>query len=797
MTSQNAGTAGRAGRAGGVRSLARDALKSAALKSSALIGASLLAVGGGAVGVGAAQAEDEATNGEESRDVVYVFGRAIALGEKYTAPLIDTPQSITVVPSELIAQQNLLNMREILSTLPGITFGAGEGGGGYGDSINLRGYSANNDITVDGVRDSAQYSRTDPFNLEQLQLVSGANSVYAGAGAVGGSINIVTKQPMGEDATTVSAGVGSDGYGRLTLDAERVLGDRVSARLNVMTHRNDVAGRDVETYERWGVAPSVLVELGPRTDLTLAFVHQEDDNVPQYGVPFALGPFNDGPLPGAPTHAYYGYSNFDSQEIALDTLTAILERDLGGAVALRNLTRWQRVDQLSRVSPPQGGWCVAPGINPWTGEACASPGVFMPQTSATSTGPRGTTRDNTNEILVNQTDLTAQFDTGMIAHTLVAGVVFSKESFERLSGNSLRGPNGEIPTLPAMDIADPDNVYTGPVSFIPNQRADSEVENRAIYVFDRLQLSDRFEINGGLRLERNDGSFTLYRISNPPNPVETPDPIGENEADLFSYRVGVVFKPTPTSTLYAAYGNSETPSQSSVNGSCDAATSCNVDPEEAVVTEIGGKWDAMSGQLSLTAALFRNERSNYRVDSNDPTEADEQLDGKARVDGLALGVTGALTDRWTVYGNYTWLDGEILQGVSDFCVANPAAPGCALGGNNNLIAGDVLANTPEHSASLWTTYELPQGVTLGYGATYQGEIAFNRGSPDVAQSFSESYWVQRAMAAYAIGENLVVQLNIDNLADETYFERIRNNTTSGWATPGAGRSAVLSLTWRR
>jgi catecholate siderophore receptor len=779
------GTTRQAKRAGGVRSFAKSAVR-----TSALLGASMLA----GAQAGAAQAE-EGEPGE--RDSIYVYGRPIQLGEKYTAPLLDTPQTITVLPRELIDQQNLLNVRDILSTLPGITFGAGEGGGGYGDSINLRGYSANSDITVDGVRDSAQYSRTDPFNLEQLQLVSGANSVYAGAGAVGGSINIVTKRPMGADLTTVTAGAGTDAYGRITVDAEKALADGVSGRLNVMAHQNDVPGRDVERFERWGVAPSALFELGADTSLSLAYVHQEDDNIPQYGVPYALSAFNDGPLPGVSRDAYYGYANVDTQEIGLDAFTAIIDHDLTGDLALRNLTRWQQVDQLSRVSPPQGAWCVEPGINPWTGAACATPGIYMPQTSATSTGPRGTTRDNSNNVILNQTDLTARFATGMIEHTLVAGVSFSQESYERLSGNSLRGPNGEIPTLPAMTIADPDHVYTGPVNFIPNQRADSEVSNRAVYVFDRLELTDWLEINGGVRFDHNEGEFTLYRITTPPNPVETPDPTAESEDDLFTYRLGLVVKPTSRSSLYVAYGNSETPSQSTVNGSCDVATSCNVDPEEAVNTEIGGKWDAMSGQLTLTAALFRNERTNYRVDSNDPTLPEEQLDGESRVDGLALGVTGALTDRWTVFANYTYLDGKIIQGVSDFCLANPGAAGCALGGNNNLIAGDRLANTPEHSASLWSTFELTEALLIGYGATYQGEMTFNRGSTAAPQLTTDPYWVHRAMAAYEISDSLAIQLNVNNLADEAYFERIRNNTTNGWATPGAARSATVSLTWRR
>src|SRR6187402_9854 len=119
---------------------------------------------------------------------------------KYTAPLVDTPQTITVVTQETIAGQNLLSLRDILSTAPGITFGAGEGGGGYGDSINLRGYAANSDVTVDGVRDSAQYTRSDPFNLEQIELTNGANSVYGGSGSLGGTINIVSKTPHGSNS---------------------------------------------------------------------------------------------------------------------------------------------------------------------------------------------------------------------------------------------------------------------------------------------------------------------------------------------------------------------------------------------------------------------------------------------------------------------------------------------------------------------------------------------------------------------------------------------------------------------
>jgi len=762
----------------GVRAVSRGALR-----AGAWLGAATLAAG-------VAEAQRGSSTAPASRDaeVIDVFGTRLeeGLGTRYTAPLLETPQTITLVPREIIDQQNLLTMREILSTLPGITFTAGEGGGGYGDGVNLRGYSASNDISLDGVRDSAQYSRTDPFNLEQLELVSGANSVYTGAGSVGGSINLVTKAPRGREDTVLDIAGGGDSYARATIDTELALGDVADFRLNLMTHRNDVPGRDVERYERWGIAPSVAFgSAGSR--VTLAYVHQEDDNIPQYGVPFALGAFNDGALPGAPTSAYYGYRNIDKQEIGFDAFTVTFDHDFNDSFGVRNLTRFQQVDQYLVVDPPQGTWCLDSGINPWTGVACPAPGTYQPS------GPRGNVRDTKNEIVVNQTDFTLELSTGAIRHTLVTGFSISNESYHRDNGNVLRNPLGATPNpaLPVMSIANPDNYYTGPVNFIQNQAVDGDVDNRAAYVFDRVQLSDRFEINAGLRYEHNDGTSTTARFDVPyPAPpaqsVVTHDPVARNVDDLASYRLGFVYKPTERSSIYIAQGNSETPSQSSVNGSCDIIENCNVDPEEAEILEIGGKWE-LDGSLTLTASVFRNERTNFRVDSGDPAIPEQQLDGSSRVDGVALGATGAIGDRWSLFAHYTYLDSKILQNIDDVLIGAGAI---------DFVAGDPLPVTPEHSASLWATARASDALTVGVGATYQGEYTFTRRQPTDRLFFTPDYWVYRAMMQYAINDNLALQLNVDNLTDEEYFERVRNNPTNGWATPGAARSAVVGVTWR-
>lgn len=760
----------------GIKSFARGAAYWAALGASSL-----------ALSAGAALA-NEVTDPDEP--IVVVGERPELDSPRYVAPLIETPQTITVVSGEIVEQQNLLGLRDILSTLPGITFGAGEGGGGYGDSINLRGYSANNDISVDGVRDSAQYTRTDPFNLEQLELTNGANSVYGGAGSLGGSINLVTKRPQGRDSTTITGAIGTDEYVRLTVDSDMLLGDSVGVRINAMAHNNDVPGRDVETYQRWGVAPSITLGLNTNTRVTLAYVHQEDDNIPQYGVPYALGPYNNGALPGAPNSAYYGYANVDTQEITADSLTAIVEHEFNENIGVRNLTRYQEVSQMVVVNPPQGTWCVAPGINPWTGAACATPGMYQPS------GPRGGFRDSTNEILINQTDLTLKFETGPVRHTMVAGLVFSSETYHLDSGNVLRNPLGATPnpTLPVMDISNPNNTYTGPINFIRTAFTDSEVSNRAFYVFERAEIGEHWEINGGIRFESTEGQAFTGAIATPypappAAPVVTLSGPFENDADLFSYRIGLVYQPIETLSFYLAHGNSETPSQATVNGACNA-TNCNVDPEEAETYEIGAKWDALGGRLSLTAAAFSNQRSSFRIASGEPGVPEQVLDGASRVDGLALGASGLITDNWSIFANYTYLDSELEQSLSDYVIG---------AGTVDFLAGDPLPNTPEHSFSVWTTYELDmirEGFLIGYGVTYQGEYTFTRQSASTPLYYTPDYFVHRAMISYPITQRAVLQLNVNNLLDEEYFERVRNNATNGWATPGAGRSATLSFSYR-
>lgn len=702
------------------------------------------------------------------------YAEDVLSSPKYTQLLRDTPQTVTVINREVMDQQSLVGLREVLTTLPGITFGAGEGGGGYGDSINLRGFNANNDITIDGVRDSAQYTRSDNFNLEAIELINGANSVYSGAGSVGGTINLVTKTAQSGTFNRFAVSAGTDSYGRVVGDANYQLSDQTAVRLNVMGHKADIAGRDYEEAERYGVAPSITFGLGTDTRFSLSYLHQKDDNIPSYGVPYFQNPYNNGPLPEADSSNYYGFHNFDKQEITSDSLTSIISHGFNERFSLRNLTRWGQIDQLSRVTPPQGTWCLSSGINVANGTACATPGMF------TQAGPAGTTRDTRNTLLYNQTDATLNFAAGSVEHDLVLGLALLHETYDLTNGNSLRNPDGTPVPLPPKNIANPDSTWSGPVNFIQTGATDGELDNRAVYLFDTLKFSPQWWLSLGARYEHNEGSTSSMSIATPANGgTITYNPTFENSDDLFSYRAGLIFKPVETASIYAAFANSKTPSKASVNGSCNAQT-CLVDPETAISIEVGTKWDLLDERLALTASVFRNDRTNYRVaDPGNPDNpsGEQQLDGEARVDGVTLGVAGNMTRAWAIFANYTYLDSEVLQSVSDHVRDTTGI---------DLQKGNELTNVPRHSASLWTTYVLNKW-TFGYGATYQGE--FYLSNSNVLYK-APDYVVHRVMAGYAFTPRLELQLNVNNVTDEEYYERIRNN---GWATPGLARNAILTL----
>lgn len=759
---------------------------------------------------------------------------------KYTRPLLDTPQTITVIGKATIQQQNLLTLRDVLSTVPGITFGAGEGGFGYGDRIILRGQDAKNDVTIDGVRSGAFLNRNEVYNIEQVEVTNGANSVMNGGGSVAGTINLVTKRPLAEDQTVLNAGVGTDQYYRATIDSNMRVNDLIAVRLNAVYHRNDVPGRDVEDYERWGIAPAITIGIDGPTSLTLQGEYLHDDSMPQYGLRYY--PREGGFLKEFDRAGYYGFANLDQQNSTTRSLQAIFSHQFSDAVKIRNLTRYEHIRQNTITSQPNGTFCLAstglqpPDVATGIGAACTTTvnganftvpaGYYLP------TGGRGVQRFINNTTAYNQIDLSADFDTGGVGHTVVLGASAMWEQYRQEQGTLPRNADGSTPLFPLVSISNPgeivqgpagysygNNEYTGPINFIRASRALGEQTSYAAYLFDTLKFSDFFEINGGLRYENvkglsrsfaynvTAGSPTLGQLTSVTNFPRTND-------NLFSYRVGAVVKPTPDTSLYVAYGNSKLPSKASVDGTCTVANAaggsgtCFVKPETTRNYEIGAKADLFDKKLLLTLAAFRNDRDQIKTVSGDPTLPDQATDGQQRVEGISFGASGNITSNWTISANYMYLKSKIKQGVSDYCLDHPGAIDPAAGTCANSAAfldptaGYALTNTPKHSGSLFTTYRFDFGLELGYGLTYQGKFLLNQ--PTLVQLAAgtyvpyhvPSYTIHRLMVNYPITPNLKAQVNVQNFTNEKYVTTVRNAVGGSWAQPAQTRSAVFSLNYQ-
>ncbi|NKE71728.1 TonB-dependent receptor [Candidatus Manganitrophus noduliformans] len=665
---------------------------------------------------------------------------------KFTQPLVDIPQTVTVIPEAVIEERGATTLRDVLRNVPGISLQAGEGGGGPpADNLSIRGFNARTDLFIDGVRDFGGYFR-DPFNISQVEVFKGPASSYAGRGSTGGAINLVSKRPLLDPFYGGTIGIGTDNYKRATLDLNQPLEglQGTSLRLNALWHDADVPGRDEVTNQRWGVAPSIAFGLDTPTRLTLSYSHLDQDNMPDYGIPWVPAGNSDPVLATYADEAapvdfsnFYGLKDRDFDEVITDIATAEIAHDFSSSFSLRNLTRYGQTRRDSVTTAPRF--------------ADLDPGPATVQGTVINRNLQS--RDQTDTILANLTDLTLRFRTGGIDHAVTTGIEYSHET----SVNYLRtGPLSQTDLFnPNPDDPYPDSVRrTG-------AKNDATAKAGAVYLFDTLGLGERWEVTGGLRWDYFDLDYQSRAADGMVTPLERTD-------RMLSWRAGVVFKPTANGSLYAAYGTSFNPAGEGLTLSSSVTAAANVDtePEESRTYEIGTKWNLFEERLAFTVALFRTEKTNARTqDPVDPTDV-IVLEGKERVDGVELSVAGNVTDQWQLFGGYALMNSEVVESL------------------NAAVVGNELANTPKHSFSLWTTHQLPWNLEVGGGAQFVGDRFSNVNN----QRTAPSYWHFDAMVAYRATESLTLRVNGFNLADEEYIQSVGG----GHFIPGAGRSAIAS-----
>jgi catecholate siderophore receptor len=655
--------------------------------------------------------------------------RAVLSSTKYTEPLLDTPQTINVISKQVIEEQGATTLRDVLKNVPGLTIAAGEGGNPAGDNLTLRGFSARNDIFVDGVRDISPQAR-DPFNLEQVEVVKGPGSVYTGRGSTGGSINLFNKTPGLKRSFGSTLDFGTDSTRRAPADVNVPIGDSLAFRLNLLGHHSGVAGRDVVKFDRWGVAPSITLGLGKPTRLTASYYKLKQNNISDYGIPWvpvtnnALAEFRNRPAP-VPRNTFYGLRNRDFENLNADLVTLKFEHDFDDNLSLRNQLRYGNSSRDSIATPPR-----------------------FANNNSTAINRELRSWQTKDKIWDNQTDFIARFSTGKVEHSLVTGLDLMRENNTR---KTRTGPN----MLTTLLNPNPDDVYTSPITVSPIV-GDLTANSQAVYLFDTAKFGKQWEFNGGLRFDR----FDADGITTTGLPVSRVD-------RMLSVRAGAVFKPLPQGTIYASYGTALNPS---LEGLSYNTANTVIDPEKTYTIEAGSKWDFFSGRVLLSGALFRVEKLNARTPGVSPGDPPQVLEGKQRVQGLELSVEGNLTRAWQVLAGYTFLDSTTVDS------------------NVPAEIGKELVNTPPHSFNIWSTYRLPSGFHFGGGARFVDRRFGNT----INTRFVNAYWTFDLMASYPISKHIDLKLNLFNLTDKYYFDRIGG----GHIVPGPGRAAMLSTSFR-
>ncbi len=659
---------------------------------------------------------------------------------KFSVPVVDIPQSISIVPKKVLAEQGNTSLRDTLRNVAGISLAAGEGGA-QGDNLTLRGFTARNDIFMDGMRDFGSYYR-DSFDVEQAEVLKGPSSAIFGRGSTGGVVNQVSKTPGLTRFITGTLQFGSDATRRVTADIDQPLNKTTAFRLNLMAHDAGVAGRDIAENRRFGVAPSLAFGLGTPTRVVLSYFHQGANDTPDYGIPWL---FNT----AAPVDRsnYYGFKDTNYLRTQADVGTIRAEHDFSPNITLRNQSRYAQFHRAGQIT-----------------EARVAGNVTLDTPLDSMTVNRNQIAVNSIEsFLDDQLDLTIRFRTGGLRHSLVTGIEGSKETSNPTRFTWLN--------VPGTSLLHPDEDQPFSGSAYANSRVHTTAISVGAYAIDTVELGEHWDVTGGIRWDRFDTGY--HQLAYTQQGAVTPTDLNRLD-EKPSWRGAIVYKPAANGSVYFSYGTSFNPSAESL--SLSASTS-NTEPEKNRTFEVGTKWD-LPNRTSLRAAFFHTDKTNAREPSvDDPTV--NVVSGSQRVQGIEVEVSGHITRRWEVFSGYAFMDSALVKSL-----AYPDA------------VGAQLANVPRHTFNHWSTFDMPWRFKLGGGAQYVGSRTASSTAPnDPVTGLVKQlpgYWTFNLMGKRRITEHVELQVNAYNITDKYYFDQLH----PGHIVPGPGRSVSASTNFK-
>lgn len=658
-------------------------------------------------------------------------------GTKTNTPIINVPQSITIVTSQQLEDQAIRSMTDLARLVPGISAGQGEG---HRDQLTFRGNNSTADFFVDGLRDDVQYYRSF-YNIERVEVHKGPNAMVFGRGGGGGLINRITKGALsGESRTELTASLDSFGawYGAADINLPLTAGAglRVNAFYEALNNH-----RDAFSGERFAVNPVVGGEIGSGVKVELGYEYVRDDRVVDRGVP---GEFigtlaaPTGPLTGF-RDSFFGLSGVNDTDLEAHVVRFRGEAALSGQLTLSAQALYGDYDKLyTNVFAATG--VNRSGAVPTVGiEAYADP-----------------TR---RESFIAQTNLTWRGSTGPLDHVLLIGAEYTaQDSYnERINGffgGGLASANRRVNvTLAATPVIPVPLFVAGPTGN-SNRAVASDLSQLSFYIQDQINLGDAVELIAGLRYDR----FDLTAVN-----LLTAAAFARTD-DLWSPRIGLVVKPAANASLYVSYSKSFLPQSGDQFVNLDL-TSAALKPEKFDNFELGAKWDVGPG-LSLTAALYQLDRSNTRAPG--PVAGTVILTGEQRSKGFEFGLTGKIMPEWQIAAGYSYTDAEITATTS-------AAP-----------AGRRVAQAPRHSLSLWNRVETNDWLGVGLGLFHQSKSFATISNAAIIPAYTR---VDAALFV-KLGERVDAQLNVENLLGARIFPFAHNDHNFSTGAPTNARLTV-------
>ncbi|MDM3872646.1 TonB-dependent siderophore receptor [Porticoccus sp. W117] len=654
---------------------------------------------------------------------------------KTPTPIIDVPQSLSIITSEQITERGITSIRGIIDYTPGVNTSQGEG---HRDAVVFRGVRSTADFYLDGNRDDVQYYR-GLYNVEQVEVLRGPNALLFGRGGTGGIINRVSKKAeLGAQFNSYKTAANTFGGVGVEVDTNLATSETSAVRLNTMYERLE-NHRDFFDGDRLGINPTARFELSEDTTLDLSYEYADHERFIDRGIPTGAD--------GRPVEAFED-TVFADPDVNLTTLKAhtfraALQHNFSDSVKGNASLFYGDYDKLYQNFYAQ---------------------AYNPATNVVTLDGYVDTTDRQNLIL--STNVVAELD----KHTIIVGSEYIDTSSDQDRFNPVFSTTGNdreqfLATRP-LNFSGGTGVNAAgqPTSYTFSDLNDDtrvSLDVFSLYIQDQIEISEQLDILVGARFD----SFDI-EVNNV-DPDSSSFGVRTRKDTEVSPRAGIIYKPQENVSIYASYSESFLPRSgeqfANINGNNNA-----LDPDTFENREIGLKWDFAEG-LSFTAALFENEQSSPQPADNDPSTLDV-IDSE--ISGFELQLAGQVNDSWYVSANYSNLDGDRI-------------------GSDGLPNGSVPRELPENTFSIWNTFQVNDVFGFGIGATYQDDSFITNSNSGANAPILPSYTRVDASVYYDVSDDLRIQLNIENLTDELYFP---NSHSTHQATVGAPINAMLTVT---